>query len=203
MQEKPVDLAHFPVLRTVRDARQQMEKRFTTLSGLSWVAFDDRGLNQTLEDDNLQERPYAYEFYHQMRKLRERPDAANLGLNELAIQAEVNKSHQNIPHLRKMPDFLSRRVNSDERLAVFEFKVTRRLEELNDDIFKLINFRHILLYRYGVEVIIGRTPEPAAVSTLLDHMGNSNPWGAIYNSFIVYFDVNTWTAMIRQRAYPG
>src|SRR5579871_2891138 len=105
MQEKPVDLAHFPVLRTVRDARQQMEKRFTTLSGLSWVAFDDRGLNQTLEDDNLQERPYAYEFYHQMRKLRERPDAANLGLNELAIQAEVNKSHQNIPHLRKMPDF--------------------------------------------------------------------------------------------------
>ena len=205
MAESEVDLVQHPFLQAVVNSLQNMDKNFVTLSRLRWGAIDDKVLIRELVARNIQERPFAYEFYHQMRKLWDGDQASTLGLDKLAIQAEVNKSYQDIPKLRKMPDFLVHRVNSPDegdQFAVFEFKVASRLQDIEDDLRKLINFQHLLKYSYGIEVIIGPSGPLKKIPAILDQIDEVNCWpGSSYNLIIVYFSIDSWTATVKQREY--
>ncbi len=71
-------------LESISEALKRMEKKFIRLS------------NRTMDDvppsnvERYQERPFAYEFYHQFRKLIE---ADKVPFLEYFIQPEVNKTY--------------------------------------------------------------------------------------------------------------
>ncbi len=99
-----------------------MDHCFTDLSRLK---FDEipRKLKEKLLEQKIQERPFAYEFYHQFRKLWDSGCVNMLLPHDIVIQAEVNKSYQNIPNLKTISDFLFHKSSSNERnFAVVEFK---------------------------------------------------------------------------------
>jgi hypothetical protein len=65
------------------------------------------------------ERPFAYELYHQLRRMW----ATNGFESACVIHAEVYKEYQQIKNLDKMPDFLFHLPEPDRNLAVVEIKL--------------------------------------------------------------------------------
>jgi hypothetical protein len=100
------------------------------------------------------ERPFAYEFYHQFRKLSSNQDTY---LEDFVIQAEVHKSYQNLFEKGTIPDFLIHVPNQNRNLVIIEFKRAINLKELPSDFDKLVRFKKHkwLQYEYAVEVIVG------------------------------------------------
>jgi len=112
-------------------------------------------LNENRGYDPFQERPLAYEFYHQFRILSE-----NNPLFIESIQAEVNKTYQNyFESGGKIPDFIIHIPNTNKHnLAVLEFKRAAENEEkFRKDLNKLFEFKvnPELMYRHAIEVIFG------------------------------------------------
>ncbi|PQO27601.1 hypothetical protein C5Y96_18920 [Blastopirellula marina] len=112
----------------------------------------------TLENQKIQERPLAYEFYHQAR-CRWGNETWPEG-KKFVIQAEVNKCYQDIRNLNKCPDFLIHRKTSKmgANFAVLEFKMTTNpLRSIREDIEKLASFGDILGYKFLIEVLVGNS----------------------------------------------
>jgi len=139
------------VIEAIKMALENIDVNYCQLSQI-----DYSGMAKNISDEKYLERPFAYEFYHQLRKLMENGE---VDFGEPIIQAEVSKSYQHIFERRKTPDFLIHLPNARLNLAVIEFKLSTNLSELKDDLKKLVDFKTdtCLKYTYAIEVIIGDT----------------------------------------------
>ena len=104
------------------------------------------------------ERPIAYEFYHQLRKLM---DCGTISFDGYVVHAEVNKSYQHLFENGKCPDFIVHVPGPRKNYAVIEFKLASNPKAPENDLCKLVEFkRHPKLrYRHGIEVILGARDE--------------------------------------------
>lgn len=195
-----------PFLQVVLDTLRAMERQFVDLSLLKWGGIDKPELLPFFLEQRVQERPFAYEFYHQFRKLWENGKIVDLGYGHTTTQAEVHKGYQDIPRLKKMPDLLVHRAGGKEpgdQVAVLEFKLATNTSKFQEDFNKLIDFRQFLEYQFGIEIIIGteadlRTAQNYIAKTLTNP--NQYHWKSISLN-VIYFECEQWRAMIEQREY--
>lgn len=134
-----------------------------------------------------QERPYAYEFYHQFRKMIEK----GLNLGGYFIQPEVNKTYQQyLLKKGKIPDFIIHIPGAGlENLCVIEFKrASSRV--LKRDLEKLADFQEHLHYKFLFEVIIGTGSELSKLGRLLSYE-RREPKVKIT---IISFNIKSWQA---------
>jgi hypothetical protein len=147
-----------------------VEALLTAVNNIDWryVTLSRRRYNEThnctgLGDPHWLERPFAYEIYHQLRRVWE----ANVF--ECVIQAEVFKKYQQIQDLKKMPDLLVHDPQYDRNLAVVEIKLAANGEKnLLDDLKKLALFRRVLRYETLVEIVIGSDVDLAVMKSFLN-----------------------------------
>jgi hypothetical protein len=179
-------------LEAVMDSLKNMQRSFVDLSRITFRDLPDDVL-KLLKAEKVQERPFAYEFYHHFRKFWDEGRVDELGLGEVVIQAEVNKSYQNIRGLKKAPDFLIHQPNTLEgqhQIAVMEFKLAENARELEYDFDKLALFKQTLWYKVAVEVLIGN---PAALEKAMRVVkGLERANGELIH--IVCFDTENWRA---------
>ncbi len=101
------------------------------------------------------ERPYAYEFYHQMRKCWPKDCC-------LIISGEVSKAeHQDFDNLdtgKPMPDFLIHRPGTmDDNCAIIEVKSQEaNKNRIYRDINKLLTFKYKIRYRRMIYLFFGK-----------------------------------------------
>jgi len=151
------------LIKGIEIVLENMEMKFTDLSRLK---FNDvsQTLGEKLREQKIQERPFAYEFYHQLRILYDNGEIKEFIPNDIIPQAEVHKGYQAIPNLDRVPDFILHKPNTDTNFAVIEFKLASNLRKIEDDFRKLILFKRIGLdysvkYEYLIEVVIGSKEE--------------------------------------------
>ena len=161
-----------------------MNKEFVVLSGLR---FDE--INGELRY-RLQERPFAYEFYHQFRKLWDCGSIPEIVSEDVVIQAEVNKIYQEIPDLKKIPDFLLHKPNTNENIAVIEFKIASNIAQIESDFKKLIEFKQRLKYKYLIEIIIGDENSLGAIIKRIRSQNNLDGKEII----LIEFNTDSWKA---------
>jgi hypothetical protein len=113
---------------------------------------------QSLNDiKRFEERQFAYEFYHQFRKLQEKVNSKS----NRVMQPEVNKGYQNYS-MKSIPDFIFHIPDTNDNYVVIEFKLAKSKNQyIKKDIEKLIKFKTNvdLKYRFAIEVLIGNTKE--------------------------------------------
>jgi len=141
------------VIEGIERALKQMDKKFCRLSENDYSTLDGRIKKQAKSEKYL-ERPIAYEFYHQLRKMIE---TGIVDFGGPIIQAEVDKRYQHCFEKGKIPDFIIHVPNSRHNLAVIEFKLTSNLDNINSDFLKLLEFKDNPELRYDniIQVIIG------------------------------------------------
>lgn len=145
------------LLTHIRKAIEAIDPTYCDLSKLTYSTTVSAS-----EAKKYLERPFAYEFYHQLR-MRMTPNWT------AQLQGEVDKRYQGI---RRIPDFLIHRPNrTDCNLAAVEFKLAeRRWEILADDLGKLARFKlPPLSYELLVEVVIG---DSDSLPSLQKEVGN-------------------------------
>ncbi len=179
------------VVEVVKLALDSMEKDYCSLSKLIYENIEaSDSIIIVLKEEKYLERPFAYEFYHQLRRLL---DEGRVDFGEPIIQAEVDKRYQNIFKKGKIPDFIIHLPNSKRNLVVIEFKLaTRKAEDIKKDIRKLVKFKtkEELNYDYGVEVILGTNQD-------LDVLrADINNWNKFEGEEIIIIEFNTdsWKA---------
>ncbi len=178
------------LIEVVKTALMRMDKKFTELSRLKFDEISGE-LRRKLEEQKIQERPFAYEFYHQLRKMYEsKNQLSSIIPEDVIVQAEVHKGYQEIPNLNRMPDFLLHKPSSNNNFAVIEFKLASRKNELKDDFDKLVAFRDILGYKYLIEIIIG--DEHSLNECRKEYLRLSSNEGT--EIIIIEFNTKTWRA---------
>lgn len=157
------------IYSVVVKALNEMDQDFTSLSRIIFEEIENNtDLMKLIEDSHYQERPFAYEFYHQFRKL--------FNKSNFVIQCEVNKCYQHIPNLNKIPDFLIHKKNFSDKgsnLAVIEFKMAHSSKSnILNDLHKLIAFRNELSYQELYEVIIGTEKQILSIKNNFSEFNN-------------------------------
>lgn len=138
--------------KVVKMALENMDKEYCRLSKMDYVAIEK------LAGKKFLERPFAYEFYHQIRKLL---DAGKIELGGCVIQGEVDKSYQHIFTEGKIPDFIIHVPDINKNLMVIEFKLANNPYGFKKDFDKLFEFKtnDQLKYDRAIEVVIGSKDE--------------------------------------------
>lgn len=179
------------VIEAIKLALEKMDKNYCRLSQIDYEKIEVMNhFTMLLSEEKYLERPFAYEFYHQLRRLIEE-DRVDFG--EPIIQAEVNKRYQNIFKKGKIPDFIIHLPNSKRNLAVIEFKLaTRKAEDIKKDIKKLVKFKtkEELNYDHGVEVILGTNQD---LDVLRADINNWNKFEG-EEIIIIEFITDSWKA---------
>ncbi len=134
-------------IELIRNALKNINRNYCRLSKIN---------TQNLSEDiqKYQERPFAYEFYHQIRNLINKQ---KIDLGKYFLQPEVNKTYQHYFRKGKIPDFILHRPNKEnQNFAIIEFKLANRNKRsIENDFKKLIEFKKELKYKNIIEVIIG------------------------------------------------
>jgi len=133
------------------------------------------------------ERPFAYEFYHQLRKLI---DNGGVDFGGPVIQAEVDKRYQHYFKNGKIPDFIIHVPNTRQNLAVIEFKLATNLGSLEHDFEKLVEFKNNegLKYMHVIEVIIGNETSLRNAKRYIMGLNKSKLKGIT----IIEFNTDSW-----------
>ena len=179
------------VLKAVKLALKNMNQDYCKLSKLVYENVEaSDSIIKILKKEKYLERPFAYEFYHQLRRLL---DEGDVDFNGPIIQAEVDKRYQQCFEKGKMPDFIIHTPNSKKNLAVIEFKLsTRAKEDIKDDFIKIVKFKTnpLLKYSYGVEVLLGDK------HSLENRRKDINGWSKTEGEeiIIIEFDTGSWKA---------
>lgn len=179
------------LVNAIKLCLENMDKKFVDLSRLKFDELSGE-LIEKLKKQKIQERPFAYEFYHQFRKLWDSGSILTIVPTEVVIQAEVNKAYQRMPNLEKIPDFLLHKPNSNDNknFAVIEFKLASNIGGVKADIEKLVTFKCALGYSYLVEIIIG---DENSLKNAKEHIKQlNNPNGK--EIIIIEFNTNSWRA---------
>lgn len=141
------------IIDTVKTALEKMNIEYCKLSTLDYSNLRINGsAKERLLKEKYLERPFAYEFYHQLRELI---DNGEVDFGGPIIQAEVDKRYQHCFENGKVPDFIIHIPNTDKNLIVIEFKLASNLRNIEEDFKKLVEFRQALNYEYLIQVIIG------------------------------------------------
>ena len=178
------------VIVAIKMALEMMDKEYCTLSQIDYSETQaDGSFKKHLSEEKYLERPFAYEFYHQIRKLMAHGD---VDFGEPIIQAEVDKRYQHCFKNGKIPDFIIHLPNSKQNLAVIEFKLATNLSRFKSDLEKLVEFKtdELLKYNYGVEVIIGTSESLANAKELVKKLNKSEGEEIV----IIDFNTNLWKA---------
>ncbi|KKM69675.1 hypothetical protein LCGC14_1448360 [marine sediment metagenome] len=179
------------IIEPIKLALNKMNKNFCELSKIDYKYIEaTNGLVDYLKGEKYLERPIAYEFYHQLRKLI---DEGDVDFGEPIIQAEVDKNYQHCFRNGKMPDFIIHLPNFNKNLAIIEFKLaTRKKEDIKYDFKKIVKFKTYprLRYTYGIEVILGNK------RSLAIRMKDINNWNRTEGEeiIIIEFDTDNWKA---------
>jgi len=182
------------LINGIKKALENMEQKFTDLSRLK---FDDvdKDLKEKLQEQKIQERPFAYEFYHQFRKFYDDGSIKDFISEDIIPQAEVHKGYQKIPNLNRMPDFILHKTGFSKNLAVIEFKLASNLNQIDDDFEKLTKFRKVgpsysVEYEYLIEVIIGN---PSSLNKAGEYIRQLwDPTGE--DIIVIEFNADSWKA---------
>jgi hypothetical protein len=184
-----VEMVETDVVRAITMALEKMEKAYCKLSRLNYFSVDDTVKKPLLQNKYL-ERPFAYEFYHQLRKIIETHEVSFGGP---IIQAEVDKRYQHCFEDGKVPDFIihvpdSYQINAN--LAVIEFKLATNLNDIKNDLRKLREFKknEHLKYKHAIEVIIG---DKRSVLTVKDFIRNLSQLQGEEITIII-FNTDNW-----------
>ena len=143
------------VILAIKTALENIDENYCKLSQIDYSML---GVNEStkklLEEEKYLERPFAYEFYHQLRKLI---DSDDMTFDGPVIQAEVDKRYQHCFENGKIPDFIIHEPNTRKNLAVIELKLASNYENLEGDLKKLVEFKNNqdLEYAFAIEIIIG------------------------------------------------
>ncbi len=178
------------VIKAIKVALENIDRKYCTLSQIDYSKIEVmKSFLDYLSKEKYLERPFAYEFYHQLRRLM---DEGEVDFGGPIIQAEVDKRYQHCFKRGKIPDFIIHIPNSDQNLAVIEFKLTTNLTGIKSDIEKLVKFKtnQELKYSNGVEVILGDTQ---SLEVLREDINNWNEIGG-EEIIIVEFDTDSWKA---------
>jgi hypothetical protein len=179
------------IIEALKLALENMNKEYCKLSNIDYKKIElTTPLIDSLKKEKYLERPFAYEFYHQLRKLIDKGD---LDFGGPIIQAEVDKTYQHCFKNGKVPDFIIHIPDFKENLIVLEFKLaTSPKKEIKEDFIKIVEFKRsqILKYSYGVEVIIGTK------SSLITRRKDVNEWNKTGGEeiIIIEFDTESWKA---------
>ena len=165
---------------------KKMYRKYCTLSQTDYSRID-KSIKKPIAEEKYLERPFAYEFYHQ---LRESMDSGNVDFGGPIIQAEVDKRYQHCFTTGKIPDFIIHMPNNRPNLAVIEFKLATNLGSLEHDFEKLAEFKtnENLEYTYAIEVIIGS--ENSLKNAKERISGLNRPQGE--EIIIIEFDTDSW-----------
>ena len=178
------------IIDPIKSCLEKMDRKFVDLSRLRFNGIN-RELRKILQEQKIQERPFAYEFYHQFRKMWDDGSILKILSEDVVIQAEINKSYQNIPHLKKIPDILLHKPsNIDKNFAVIEFKLTSNINQIENDFKKLIAFKRRLGYVYLIEIIIGDKNSLTNAKRRILSLNNPNGEEII----LIEFDTDSWRA---------
>jgi hypothetical protein len=169
------------VIDAVEMALRRMNREYCNLSELD---YRNLGING-LADKKYLERPFAYEFYHQLRTLM---DEGKVNFGGLIIQAEVDKRYQHCFEDGKIPDFIIHKANTKENLAVIEFKLASNSKKIDRDFEKLVLFKRELRYKHLIEVIIGDNPSLERVRGRIKEMECDNGDQIV----VIEFNVEGW-----------
>lgn len=139
------------IIESITTALKNIDNRYCELSRIDYAKEE---LREIKEAAKFLERPIAYEFYHQWRKLL---DNKEFNFGNHVIQAEVSKEYQHILETGTIPDFIIHTPNEPyENLAVIEFKLaSNEKKRIYGDFDKLLKFKKIANYQYLIEVVIG------------------------------------------------
>ena len=143
------------VILAIKTALENIDENYCKLSRIDYSKLRaNKSTRNILEKEKYLERPFAYEFYHQLRKLI---DSGDVDFGGPVIQAEVDKSSQHCFKNRKIPDFIIHVPNTQKNLAVIEFKLAANFRNLEADLKKLAGFKNnkYLRYTFAIEIIIG------------------------------------------------
>lgn len=179
------------VLEAVRLALDNMNKDYCSLSKLIYENIEaSNSIIKILKKEKYLERPFAYEFYHQLRRLL---DDGMVDFGGPIIQAEVDKRYQHCFEKGKIPDFIIHSPNSKNNIAIIEFKLATRVkEDIREDFKKIVEFKtnSDLRYSYGIEVLIG------AKNSLESRKREINDWNKTGGEEIIIFEFDTefWKA---------
>jgi len=175
------------VVDSIKAALEDMDKNYCALSQIDYSRIRPNGFRQHLAEEKYLERPFAYEFYHQLRKLM---DGGIVDFGGPIIQAEVDKRYQHCFENGKVPDFIVHVPNTCQNLAVVEFKLATNLEKIEHDFRKLVEFRQRLGYRHIIEVIIGCGTHLKGARERIKKLCRSDGEEII----IIEFDTDSWRA---------
>lgn len=184
------------LVSAVKHALEKMDRRFLELSGLIFNEYTGALIRQLGEtEEKLLERPYAYEFYHQIRSLWDNRSELVAPFADVVIQGEVDKGYQAIPDLDRIPDFLLHRPNSDARnFGVIEVKLATFAHDIERDFNKFVSFRNRRGYEHFVEIVIGHGPELDAVRVNRFNQEAEN----LVQIAVVLFNTDSWKATDRR-----
>lgn len=177
------------VIEAIKLALENMNQDYCKLSKKDYKNIEvSKPLIDYLKKEKYLERPIAYEFFHQLRRLM---DEGGVDFGGPIIQAEVDKRYQHCFEKGKMPDFIIHIPDSKRNLAVIEFKLaTRAKEDIKDDFIKIVKFKtnSDLKYSYGVEVLLG------AKHSLENRRKDINEWNKTGGEeiIIIEFDTDSW-----------
>lgn len=178
------------LIKDIKNALENMDKIYCRLSKKDYSR-TDKSIRECLKKEKYLERPFAYEFYHQLRTLM---DKGIIDFGGPIIQAEVDKRYQHCFENGKIPDFIIHVPNKDKNknLAVIEFKLANNLGKLEEDFKKLVEFKmhKHLKYSHAVEVIIGNESSLRRAKKLIRQMNKSDGEEII----IIEFDSDSWKA---------
>lgn len=177
------------IVAAARMALERMEKPYCEPSRLNYSRID-RAVKKPLLQSKYLERPFAYEFYHQLRKMIESKEVSFGGP---IIQAEVDKRYQHCFENGKVPDFIIHVPDScqmNANLAVIEFKLASNPEDIKNDLKKLVEFKKngLLKYKHGIEVIIGNSKSLEKAKRFLDNFNKLQG----EEIAIILFNTDTW-----------
>jgi len=178
------------VITAIKMALEMVDKKYCTLSQIDYSRIEANGsFRKHLSEEKYLERPFAYEFYHQIRKLMAHGD---VDFGGPIIQAEVDKRYQHCFEKGKIPDFIIHLPNSKQNLAVIEFKLATNLSRFKSDLEKLVEFKTNgrLKYTHGVEVIIGNRKSLANARELVKKMSKVEGKDIV----IIDFNIDLWKA---------
>ena len=165
-----------------------MDKKYCKLSKIDYSML---GVNEStkkhLVEEKYLERPFAYEFYHQLRKLI---DNGDVDFGGPIIQAEVDKRYQHYFKNGKIPDFILHVPNTQQNLAVIEFKLATNFNKLEHDFVKLVQFKNneYLKYTHVIEVIIGNETSLRDAKEYIMRLNKSE----VEEITIIEFNTDSW-----------
>jgi len=115
------------IIEAIKLALENMDQNYCKLSKKDYNEIEVTFKNQ-LKQEKYLERPIAYEFYHQLRKLI---DINCVDFGGPLIQAEVDKTYQHCFENGKMPDFI---IHSLTEILNFGIKFSSRIPILSTKI---------------------------------------------------------------------